>query len=157
MAVVSPTPSAVVYLFDTNAFVDLGERFHPNDVFVGLWANVLSMLNTGNVITCKAVLGELAKAPVIDPWRKTVQAACKPTALDEAEVDIQGEFKKLAAAAIPNRLSDVDRWVLSAGAARNLPIVTRDGPVLRVCKDGRVAARSLTPVEFFREVGWTFP
>jgi hypothetical protein len=155
MAVVNPTPLATRYLFDANAFVDLGERYYPDDIFGCLWGLMLPALGSGLAVTSKMVLGELSKAPVVQPWRLTVQAACKAQALDEADADIQAEFKKLAGAAIPKKVGTVDRWILSAASARKLPLVTRDGPLTAIC--GVLSVRPLDPTGFFREVGWTFP
>jgi hypothetical protein len=94
--------------------------------------------------------------PVVPPWRRTVQAACKPRAVDESDVDVQKAFARLASLAIPRSVGEVDRWVLSAAEARGLPLVTRDGPITALCGTGLVTVRSLTPTNFFREVGWSF-
>lgn len=157
MAAVSPTPVATTYLFDTNAFVDLGERYYPEDVFGCLWTSMLTAIGGGTAVTCKKVIGELVNMPVVPRWRRTVQAACKARAVDESDSDVQRAFARLAGLAIPRSVGEVDRWVLAAAEARALPVVTRDGPITALCRNGLLSVRSLTPTDFFREVGWSFP
>jgi hypothetical protein len=145
------------YLFDANAFIDVGERFYPDDIFGCLWKNISQALTNGSVVTCKGVLGELKKAPIQLPWRQKIQMACQNSAINESDADIQKVFARLAGLSISKGVGNVDRWVLSAGEARSLPIVTRDGPMFEVARRGHSFARLLTPTDFFREVGWSFP
>jgi hypothetical protein len=149
------------FLLDTVAFVDMGERFYPLDVFTGLWTELLAALNTGRVVTLRGVIAELKRGPQ-DPWRALVYAATKSHLIDDGGVDVQRVFGRVAPAlfvgSLTKRLSEVDVLLLSSAEAHNCPFITRDTKMLNACacNGGPVQARPLSLADMFRELGWRF-
>jgi predicted nucleic acid-binding protein len=157
---VSDAAASRRFLFDTNIFIELGERY-PEDVFKGLWETVLRALSAGEIVTCHGVVTELKKGPTpAAPWRAKVYAACKEHLVDEADASIQTAFGRISQliedGALSKSLTDVDQLVLACGEALNLPVVTRDAKMRSACEAGKVPTRALDLPAFFREMGWEF-
>lgn len=148
------------YLCDTNIFVDLGERIYPPDIFEAFWKALEDALTDGRILTCKTVLAELKRASNPEPWRAIVQRCCGPHAIDESEAAIQSIFGRLAGLkagrTLSSTLSDEDLLILSAAEARNLPLATRDGKMMKACNDGHVVVEVVTLTAVFRGLGWKF-
>lgn len=149
------------FFFDTNAFIDLGERMYPDDVFGSLWIEISKALSDGSIITGKRVLVELTAMPNPDHWRTHVSTNCKPHAINEARPDVQAVFARLAPLATPpgplRKLSTVDQLVLASAEAVGLPLVTRDGQMIKACTEGHSPVRIVGLVDCFRQLGWSFP
>jgi hypothetical protein len=98
---VSASPALQAYLFDTSAFVDVGERFYPGDVFPGVWVAMEEAMRAGVIITCKRVLGEVSNVTLPLPaWRQCILDGCKATAINEGDPDIQAVFARIAPLAV---------------------------------------------------------
>lgn len=153
-------PVLATYLLDTNAAIDIGERYYPQDIFGALWHHFNAALAQGRLRLIRASITELRAGPQ-DPWRQDVYTATNGLILNEGDADIQQTFQKLARAVGPRglstNLSDTDLMVLATGEARALPIVTRDTKMRIACERGHCATRSLNTTELFRELGWSFP
>src|ERR1700730_14034094 len=87
--------AALPYLLDTVAWVDMGERFYPVDVFEGLWAQLVSALAAGTIVTLKGVIGELKRGPK-EQWREIVYEASKAHLIDEGAAQVQAVFARVA-------------------------------------------------------------
>lgn len=153
--------SGVRFLLDANAFIDMGERFYPEDVFACVWSQLLKELSQATAFTTKGVLTELKRVKPLPPWRANVISACDANAVDEGESAIQTIYARLApeaqhGGALPAGLSAIDLFVLATGEYMQAPIVTRDAEITLSCDRGLVNTRALGPAEYFKELGWYF-
>jgi hypothetical protein len=148
------------YLLDTNALIDIGERYYPQDIFGNLWALFLPAMASGDVRMTRGTLNELHRGPA-DQWRTDVRTACLPHVVDEASGAVQGVFGRLAASVatdnLTRKLSQIDLLVLACGEAHTYPIVTADTRMRNACLRGHANAVPMFVAEMFREFGWVFP
>jgi Domain of unknown function (DUF4411) len=155
------SPPPAVYLIDTNALIDFGERYYADDVFGGLWKLLSHGFNAGTLLVSKGVMDEIRASAPMPLWRKALDNACKGKLIDESAHDIQLIFGRLArdiaSKKVLSELSETDQLILACGEARSYMIVSSDGGVRNTCRGGHIKAQVLRPIEFLRAVGWRFP
>jgi predicted nucleic acid-binding protein len=144
------------YLWDANAFIDVGAQFYPADVFGCLWTNLRVALGT-TIITTGSVLDQIKLAPNHkQPWRDEVAKLCKSSVIDESEPAVQAKLRELAnrvARRLMKNLKDVDLQVVSVAIVHSLPLVTRDGDM--AAEATKLNVHAMYPVDCFRRLKWS--
>lgn len=154
--------SAPVYLVDTNALVDFGERYYADDVFGGLWKQLEAGFGSGTLVVTRGVMDEIKAVTVPLPaWRQLLDGLCKGKIVDESAHAVQTVFGRLsrdiAAGKVTTNLSETDQLILACGEALSYEIVSSDGGVRNACARGHIKAQVHRPLDFLRVMGWNFP
>lgn len=153
----------MTYCFDTSSFIFRWRSNQP-DIFITLWANIEEMVENEEIVCPDEVLRELERGgDDLHAWaetRKDKMVLALEADLQQRVTEVTDRFPNFVTQG-PTR-NAADPWVIAAGMARGLTVVTEEtrlrsdiNPSIPLaCEHFDVAY--MTSDEFIRRQGWTF-
>ena len=152
------------YSIDTSALIGMWVRYYPPEVFPGLWERFEELISAAEACASRSVKQELERQDDdLSHWSKD-QTDFFVEHLDDCQQQVSAFYKGWPDDQVDwnKRLLGADLFVIARAQLDETTVVSDEKPsnstrapkIPDACKE--LGVRHLSPVQFLKELGWTF-